>query len=46
MDLINWIYSGGDAFMAQCKLITMYTCLQFALMAISILRDGMKVGGF
>lgn len=42
-ELIEWFYSGGDAFMCQCKLITVYICLNFCLMGISMLRDGIKV---
>ncbi len=46
MDLIEWVYSGGDVFMAQCKLILFNTCLHFALMLVSVIRDSIKVGGF
>lgn len=41
-EFITWIYSGGDVFMAQCKLLVVVIFLNFALMGISMLRDGMK----
>lgn len=45
MDLVEWIYSDGDYMMAQCKLITMFMCLQFCLAMVSVLRDGMRSVG-
>lgn len=40
--LITWVYSGGDAFMAQCKLIVVLMLLDFGLMLINVLSDGMR----
>lgn len=41
-DLINWFYSGGDAFMAQLKLIVVLMFLDFALCMFDVISCGIR----
>ena len=40
--LIQWFYSGGDAFMAQLKLIVVLMFLDYGLSMMSLFADGMR----
>lgn len=41
-EIITWFYSGGDAFMAQLKLIVVLMFLDFVLCMMSLISDGMR----